>query len=205
MTSRDKKTSIKTPKQERSRQTVDSILESTARILTKEGMEALNTNRIAEVAGVSIGSIYQFFRTKEAILEKLLTSVLNRNLEALNREMDTIHEPSLEGIVRALIDNLFAEFERRGPLIPVLMQNAHRLLGPKHFQKIDEVTIPFFLDRIERAGIRIGPKDPERALFVVIQAMRGVVSMSFARKESRAERTQIKEEMIRMFVGYLEP
>jgi hypothetical protein len=85
------------------------------------------------------------------------------------------------------------------------MQNAHRLLGPKHFQKIDEVTIPFFLERIERAGIRIGPKDPERALFVVIQSMRGVVSMSFARKESRAERTLIKEEMIRMFVGYLKP
>jgi AcrR family transcriptional regulator len=205
MASQSKKTPMKTPKQERSRQTVDSILESTARILTKEGMESLNTNRIAEVAGVSIGSIYQFFRSKEAILEKLLTSILNRNLEALNREMDTIHEPSLEGIVRALIDNLYAEFERRGPLVPLLMQNAHRLLGPKHFQKIDEVTIPFFLERIERAGIRIGPKDPERALFVVIQSMRGVVSMSFARKESRAERTLIKEEMIRMFVGYLKP
>ena len=49
----------KQPRQERAKATVDSILEATARILVKSGMEGLNTNAVAEAAGVSIGSLYQ--------------------------------------------------------------------------------------------------------------------------------------------------
>src|SRR5260370_38447536 len=53
--------------QERSRSTVDALLEATARILVKEGYDQASTNRIAEVAGVSIGSLYQYFPSKEAL------------------------------------------------------------------------------------------------------------------------------------------
>jgi AcrR family transcriptional regulator len=51
----------KTATQERSRATVDALVEATARILVKEGYDKASTNRIAEVAGVSVGSLYQYF------------------------------------------------------------------------------------------------------------------------------------------------
>ena len=57
--------------QERSRQTVDALLEAAARILKKEGPTAFTTNRIADVAGVGIGSLYQYFPNKLAILRDL--------------------------------------------------------------------------------------------------------------------------------------
>src|SRR5271170_6580599 len=59
------------PKQRRACQTVDAILEAVIRILKREGVDALTTNRIAEVAGVSIGSVYQYFPDKRAILVAL--------------------------------------------------------------------------------------------------------------------------------------
>ncbi len=69
----------KMPLQERSRATVDALVEATARILVREGFEKASTNRIAEVAGVSVGSLYQYFPSKEA----LVAAVIDRH----NREI----------------------------------------------------------------------------------------------------------------------
>src|SRR5258706_7696527 len=57
----------KKPAQERSKQTVDALVTAAARILERDGYERANVNRIAELAGVSVGSLYQYFPTKEAL------------------------------------------------------------------------------------------------------------------------------------------
>src|SRR5215469_493144 len=66
--------------QERSRATVDALLEATARILLKEGYDKASTNRIAEVAGVSIGSLYQYFPSKEALVSTAIRNKFRRSL-----------------------------------------------------------------------------------------------------------------------------
>jgi AcrR family transcriptional regulator len=65
--------------QERSRATVDALIEATARILVREGFDKASTNRIAEQAGVSIGSLYQYYPSKEA----LVAAVIDRHTQAL--------------------------------------------------------------------------------------------------------------------------
>jgi AcrR family transcriptional regulator len=70
----------KVASQERSRSTVDALLEATARILIKEGYDRTSTNRIAEVAGVSIGSLYQYFPSKEA----LVAAVIDRHTQEIS-------------------------------------------------------------------------------------------------------------------------
>lgn len=65
--------------QDRSRATVDTLVEATARILVKEGFDKASTNRIAEEAGVSVGSLYQYFPSKEA----LVAAVIVRHNETL--------------------------------------------------------------------------------------------------------------------------
>ncbi len=64
-------TARKEPRQERSRALVESVLAAAARVLIRDGYEAATTNRIAEVAGVSVGSLYQYFPGKEAIVSAL--------------------------------------------------------------------------------------------------------------------------------------
>src|SRR5262244_4119896 len=58
--------------QERSRATVDALIEATARLLVREGFDKASTNRIAQEAGVSIGSLYQYYPSKEALVAALL-------------------------------------------------------------------------------------------------------------------------------------
>jgi AcrR family transcriptional regulator len=69
----------KSASQDRSRATVDVLVAATARILVKEGFDRASTNRIAETAGVSIGSLYQYFPGKEA----LVAAVIDRHNEDL--------------------------------------------------------------------------------------------------------------------------
>lgn len=64
------------PKQERSRRRYEHILETAAALFEKEGIEAVSTNHIAAAADVSIGSLYQFFPNKEAIIEALIERFL---------------------------------------------------------------------------------------------------------------------------------
>jgi AcrR family transcriptional regulator len=66
--------------QKRSRLTVDALLEATTRVLIKEGYDRASTNRIAEVAGVSIGSLYQYFPSKEA----LVAAVIERHTQEIS-------------------------------------------------------------------------------------------------------------------------
>ncbi|MFZ9087146.1 MAG: TetR/AcrR family transcriptional regulator, partial [Steroidobacteraceae bacterium] len=68
----------KKPVQERAKVTSDSILEAAEIIIVNEGYEKATTNYIAEKAGVSIGSLYQYFPNKEAIISALIEQQVSR-------------------------------------------------------------------------------------------------------------------------------
>ena len=68
----------KLPTQGRAKVTVDAILQAATHILDKEGLEKANTNHIAEVAGVSVGSLYQYFPGKDAILSSIIERYIKR-------------------------------------------------------------------------------------------------------------------------------
>lgn len=85
--------------QERSRATVDALIEVTARILLREGFDKASTNRIAEVAGVSVGSLYQYFPGKEA----LVAAVIDRhNQEIMQVVRNALAEVALQPIGKAV-------------------------------------------------------------------------------------------------------
>ncbi len=81
------------PQQERSRQMRDDILEASIRVLASEGPLSFNTLRVAEVAGISVGSLYQYFPNKDALVYALHT----RMVDALWKEMQHIlDDPRLD-------------------------------------------------------------------------------------------------------------
>src|SRR5215470_18256165 len=85
--------------QERSRATVDALIEATARLLVREGFEKASTNRIAEEAGVSIGSLYQYYPSKEA----LVAAVIDRhNQQRMHVVRDALAEVAAQPVERAV-------------------------------------------------------------------------------------------------------
>lgn len=85
----DEQTLRRTPKQERSQQRVEKILEAASELMVTEGYEGLSTSAIAGRAGISVGSLYQFFANKEAVLQALA----QRYLEKVSLLNETVFTP----------------------------------------------------------------------------------------------------------------
>src|SRR5205085_6092034 len=77
----------KTATQERSKATVDTLLAATARVLVKEGYDRASTNKIADAAGVSIGSLYQYFPTKEALVAAVIRRHMGEMMDVLRASL----------------------------------------------------------------------------------------------------------------------
>lgn len=97
----------KLPRQARSRALVDAILDAAARILAQHGREALNTNLVAEKAGVSIGSLYQYFPNREAIIAAVARRHGHRVYHHV-ADLDLQHETTLKDAVNRIARSLFA-------------------------------------------------------------------------------------------------
>ena len=135
----------KTPLQSRSRATVDAVLSAAAHILESQGVGAMNTNAVAERAGVSIGSLYQYFASKDAILVALIEREQRIFADELARAADSARSGDLGEDLTALLTFGLSHHLQRHNL-------AHRL--EVEFQRLH----PF----IDMAGIR----DPSRAAMV---------------------------------------
>ena len=118
----------KMPVQARSQATVDAILEDAARLLVTGTYDTFSTNRVAERAGVSVGSLYQYFPNKEALLSELM----RRHVEELERDMERIMAgtaDALADVVRAIIEANIAAHLLEPALHRALCEEVPRL-GP---------------------------------------------------------------------------
>jgi AcrR family transcriptional regulator len=99
------------PKQRRALQTVEAVLAAVVRVLKTHGVDGVTTNRIAAIAGVSIGSVYQYFPDERAIF----VALHDRHVERIGRVIDATlvdhASDSLEDFVRALIEAFGAATE----------------------------------------------------------------------------------------------
>lgn len=133
----------KVPKQARARATVEAILEATAQLLAEGGYDALSTNKIAVRAGVSIGSLYQYFDGKESLVSALIETRIMRQrgrlLEALPQLVDL---PLRKGIVTLIM----------------LLMRTHRddlELNRTIFAQIPNVQLFSFVDEMERSTVTV--------------------------------------------------
>lgn len=89
--------------QDRSRATVDALVEATARILVKEGFDKASTNRIAATAGVSVGSLYQYFPGKEALVAAVIDRHSQETMQFARGVLAEIAGLPLKPAVRRLV------------------------------------------------------------------------------------------------------
>lgn len=195
----------KAPKQGRSRETVEAIFGAVTHILNKDGVDHLTTNKIAEVAGVSVGSLYQYFKNKESIYEGILLRLLENNLVKLETQLKEMDPSKIQ--IRHIIENIirtqFESFQRMDKVASVLLEYAPKVLPPEHFKKVDQRIITFLIDQINVHNIVLRPKNHEIAFFICSQAVRSVLLMSFLSRQAE-EREIIINELVDMLATYLE-
>jgi len=106
MTTADRTLTRREPKQQRSRQTVDDVLEAVGLVVKRHGTEAITTNRIAEAAGVSVGSLYQYFPDKRAIFSAIHDRHVDDVRQVIEQTMAGCASAPLEDFTRDLVHGL---------------------------------------------------------------------------------------------------
>jgi AcrR family transcriptional regulator len=198
------KLGIKKPKQERSKSTVEAILEAVTQIMDKDGAMGLTTNKIAEKAGVSVGSLYQYFKNKESIFEAILLRMTEENLASLQTNLSQRPESiGIRDIIRMVVMSHFENIQKMGKLTSVLFEYAPQVLSPNHFKKADDRIVRFLLEKVDEYHLEIKPQNKTHAFFICSQAVRGVIFMSYIQRQPE-ERPLIMEELIDMLSSYLE-
>jgi len=117
----------KEPRQARSLATVEAILVATARVLTRDGYDRASTNKIAAEAGVSVGSLYQYFPSKEALVAALVDRHLSHVTALLETNIEVLAEAPLPVSARALVKLMIAVHAHNPRLHKVIVEQVPRV------------------------------------------------------------------------------
>lgn len=161
------------PKQARSRALIEAVLEAAARVLVREGLPGFTTNRVAEVAGVSVGSLYQYFPNKQALLAALFDQHRQDILAILDDAL--VGTGSLEGDLVALIEAAIAA-HAHDPALHRVLTTELPAIAP--FVDLDAVRgdVSVRLERFFEAHAQaISPRSPSSAAFLAERTIEGVV------------------------------
>lgn len=138
----------KAPRQGRSRDTVDTLLAAAARVVLAEGVESATTNRIAEVAGVSVGSLYQYFPTKESIVTALFAQGRAEKLATLERALEAAATASPAAASLAIARAILDAYANNAALERILWDVAPRIGAGRKVVDVDkrmtQVVAAFF-------------------------------------------------------------
>jgi AcrR family transcriptional regulator len=190
------------PQQRRARQTVEAVLDAVIKILKRQGFEAVTTNRIAEVAGVSIGSVYQYFPDKRAIFAALH----ERHIQEIDRLVETKlmeHAASpLDTLMRAMIEAMVDAHASDPELYELLLTEVpHRAEGTRDFAV--RLHGAFRLAIASRSDEFKTRRDLEMVVFVVTHMVEALSHGAVLRRPARLSLAAAKEEAVRAVLAYL--
>lgn len=192
----------KEPRQARSTQLVADILEAAIRVLTEEGARRFTTARVAERAGVSVGSLYQYFPNKEAILFRLQTDEWKRTGDLLQEILaDRTLPPA--GRLRAVVRTFFRS-EVEEAALRVALEDAAPLYRDtpetRRQREAGRRQVALFM---REALPALPVRDRRVAADIMIMSMGAVGAQVSEENHSAAEIDRFAEAMGDMFAAYL--
>jgi AcrR family transcriptional regulator len=191
----------RTPKQRRALVTVEAILEAVVRILRRDGVAAVTTNRIAAVAGVSVGSVYQYFPDKRAIF----LALHDRHVERIGWIIESTlvaHAASpLDEQLRALLEALIDAHAPDPELFALLdAEVPHRAASARNLQARLRGALQFALtSHLQSAK----PRDLGRTLFVVTHMIDSLAHGIVSGRPRGLTIAAAKDESVRAILAYL--
>lgn len=193
----------KAPRQKRSQETVDAILGATARILAQEGLDKATTNAIAARAGVSIGSLYQYFPNKESLVRALNDRHTQEILALLSARFAEVREAPIPQAVRAIVEAM-VEVHRHDPeLHRVLVEAAPAVGARTETRRLEQAAARLLVDFFKARAAELRPLDHELSAWLLVQTVEAVTHAAVLDHPKLLHREAFIDEATRMIVGYL--
>jgi AcrR family transcriptional regulator len=196
----------KNASQKRSRATVDALVEATARILVREGFDKASTNRIAEVAGVSVGSLYQYFPSKEALVAAVIDRHNQEIMQTVRGELADVMSQPIEEAVRKLVAVAVKAHRVDPRLHRVVAEQIPRVGKLKNVETFNRENYALFRNYLEHHRDELCVDDLELASFVCVTAIEALTHnavLHHSKTLSDDAMQSLVQEGTRLVVGYL--
>ncbi len=204
MASRSRTRPRKSATQERSRLTVAVLVEATARVLVKEGYENASTNKIAAAAGVSIGSLYQYFPSKEALVAAVIERHKLDMMQLFRTALAEVLQQPVEVAARELV-TVMIEAHRVDPkLHRVLVEQVPRA-GRLEVEAFDREACALIRAYLEGHRSELKVADLDMAAFICVTTVESLTHAAVVhRPDALTDKIGVFiEDLTRLIVQYL--
>ena len=196
-------TARKTATQERSKATVDALLAATARVLVKEGYDRASTNKIADAAGVSIGSLYQYFPTKEALVAAVISRHTGDMMDVVREALVRVAALPIPEASRELVKTMIDAHRIEPKLHRVLVEQIPRVGNLEDIEKLDEEATALVRAYLEGHRNEIAIDDLEIASFICVASVEALTHAAVLRRPALLDNPRFVEEVASMITRYL--
>lgn len=199
----------KRPNQSRSRALVEAVAEACLHILDEQGDEALTVARIAEVSGAAVGSIYQYFPSKDAIVAMLCERVLDQEAAQLLRVRERLVGAPLATALREILANIIRVELRLFKLNKAFHLRFHAALhlgrwrGP--YRSAGEFIEATWLPLLKIHAQEITTPHPELSAYLLGQGLRSVIRSVLEDMPAALESPALLDSLVAMALGCLRP
>jgi AcrR family transcriptional regulator len=193
----------KIPKQERTRFTIEAILDATAQLLASGPASSVSTNHIARRAGISIGTLYQYFPNKTAVLLALADRGRHARATSVVERLAALRADTIEDVTRQIVRTLIEVIANsRSDRQLTLLMNIQRMENPRDPLPIDSVTsaIASKLDSI----LNIPKQQSEITSFMLTRAIMGTIRSTVLDAPHLLRREEFEDQLVRLVTGFLE-
>ncbi len=193
----------KQPKQERARETVETILTATAHILVHDGFERASTNRIADEAGVSIGSLYQYFPNKQALVAALIERHIRDMYAVLETEIVRVAALPLRRAVRELVQLMIRAHALEPKLHRVFAEQVPRIGRLDGIVEVERRFEKLVRNVLERSSAPVRPRNLDLAAFIVVQAAEALTHAAVLYRADKLANEEFVDEVVELIARYL--
>jgi AcrR family transcriptional regulator len=193
----------KAPRQQRSAATVAALLEAAARVLARDSLAGFNTNRVAEVAGVSVGSLYQYFPNKEALIGALIERAQSDLADALEALLGRCTGQPLAATLAEVAALAVGQQYGRPLLAAALDHEERRLPLGRRLREAEARLLGLVQRLLDERRAELDPALPPTAAADCLVLTKALVEADAER--GRAPAADLQTRVVRALLGYLRP
>lgn len=193
----------KAPVQDRSRETVEVILKATARVLVDVGYDRASTNKVAEIAGVSVGSLYRYFPSKEALVAALIERHVKEMLAVCESKLAEMADAPLDRAAHEIVRAILRAQSVNPKLHRILIQQVPRVGQLRNVDALQErfgVLVKAYLENRKK---ELRPQNIDLAVFVLVRAVEAVAHAAVLEQPALLVDGELAGELAEMVLRYL--
>jgi AcrR family transcriptional regulator len=192
--------------QGRSRATVEALLDATTRVLVREGYDRTSTNRVAQVAGVSVGSLYQYFPSKEALVAAVIERHNNEMMQIVRQALSKVALSPIEIAARELVSVMINAHRVDPKLHGILAEQTPRVGRLQNIERIEQEALTLVRAYLDAHSSEVGVEDLDVAAFFCVTIVEALTHAAIVRRPEAVSNDQVDKlinEITYLLVSYL--